>query len=153
MTTTAWRVLLLSVVMAGLGWTVNGWRLTAAIERERSAVVTASAAELKRLTAERDVLAGKLATVDTDGTKELERLKNENDTLRRGVASGAVRLRVAAVCPASTPGQAPPSSVDSGTTAVLNPTAEQDYFALRDNIGRTETKLTACQRAWAVSLP
>ena len=143
-----------AAALFGAGWAVNGWRLTATMERERSAAVTASAAELKRLTAERDALAGKLGAVDAAGTKELERLKNENDTLRGRVAAGSVRLRVAAVCPANTVSPTPGSSVDSGTTAVLVATAEQDYFALRDNIGQTETKLTACQDALkAFALP
>lgn len=144
----------IAAALFGAGWAVNGWRLGATIDRERAAAVTASAAELKRLTAERDVLAGKLAAIDTTGNKELERLKNENDTLRRSVASGAVRLRVAAVCPANTASPTPGSSVDSGTAAVLDTVAEQDYFTLRDNIGQTETKLTACQDALkAFALP
>ncbi len=145
------------VVTFGAGWAVNGWRLgtkVEALKAEHSAAAAAAATkageQLAEVVAERDALANKLDQVDHAGTNELKRLKDENETLRRRVAAGTVGLRVAGTCPAvntPTTGTAQGGGMDSGAAPVLTATAEQDYFALRENITSGETKLTACQRS------
>ena len=146
-----------AVAIFGAGAAVNGWRLGSKLERvkaEHSQAMTNAALESGRqlviATQQRDALASKLSTIDADGSAELKRTRNENETLRRGVAAGRVGLRVAATCPTVNPapaGQTEGGGVDSGTAPVLTATARQDYFALRSGITDTEATLTACQRS------
>lgn len=141
----------------GAGWAVNGWRLGSALERVKAAhsdtvakAATAAGEQLAEATRERDALAATLSGIDVAGMAELKRTKNENETLRSRVASGAVGLRVAATCPAVNPaaaGKTEGGRLDSGTAPVLDAAAESTYFALRQGITDTEATLTACQGA------
>jgi len=133
--------------------------LTAGVERSRRLQAQTDLATYKadheaaarkekdRLTAERDALAARLSTIDAEATAELRKAQNENANLRNRLAVGSVGLRVKAVCPASgePPRPAEGGSLDTGTTAVLDPSVGQDYSALRENIISTESKLSACQ--------
>lgn len=135
--------------------------LTAGIERSRRKDVQAefatyradqeraARAETDRLTRERDALATRLSTIDAEATAALRKAQNENATLRNRLAAGTVGLRVKAVCAASgeRPSTAQGGRLDTGTTAVLDPSVRQDYLDLRSNITGTESKLSACQRS------
>lgn len=144
-----------AAALFGAGWAVNGWRLGTAVadlKAQHSDAVakaaTAAGKQLADVTADRDRLAGKLSDIDTDMTALKKGKKDAEDKLRLAVRSGAVGLRVAATCPAvnaAATGTAQGIGLDSGTAPVLDSAAEQDYFALRQNIIDGETKLTACQ--------
>lgn len=145
------------VVGFGGGWAVNGWRLGTKVESLKAEhlqtvadAATAAGLQLAEATRERDALAATLSGIDVAGMAELKRTKNENETLRSRVASGAVGLRVAATCPAVNPaaaGKTEGGRLDSGTAPVLDAAAESTYFALRQGITDTEATLTACQGA------
>lgn len=129
------------------GWAVNGWRMAGEVEGVKAATAQAYAKALETANTERDTLARKLATVDTDHSATLRRLTDENDRLRAGVAAGSVRVRVpGASCP-SLPQAPAGSSVDSGTGALLTAEAGQDFLNLRAAAIRTGEKLAACQDA------
>lgn len=146
-----------AAALFGAGFAVNGWRLGATVadlKAQHSKTVadaaTAAGKQLAKVTAERDALAGQLSTIDTEMTALQKGKKDAEEKLRLAVRSGAVGLRVAATCPAvnaAPTGTAQGIGLDSGTAPVLNPAAEQDYFALRQNIIDGESKLTACQRS------
>ena len=154
-------IIALVLILAGFGagWETNGWRLGAEVQTLKTehlqtvadAQKAANEHELQ-LVKQRDALADQVSQIDQDSTAQLQKAQNENQTLRANIASGAVRLRIAASCPASTvsgtgPAQGP--GVDSGTGATLDAAAGQAYSALHDGITVTETRLTACQEVLA----
>lgn len=135
------------------GWGVNGWRLGAQVERDNATRAEAAARDLKAATDERDALAGKLAASAGERQKELRSLQDENDRLRRAVATGVVRVRVpGAVCP-DVPKAPGGRVVDSGAGAVLTPDAGQTVYDLRAAAGRIGIKLNACQDALKLLSP
>lgn len=146
-----------AAALFGAGWAVNGWRLGTKVEAVKAdhnlkvaQAATAAGLQLAALTAERDKLAGRLSTIDTEVLTLQKGKKDAEDKLRTAVRSGAVGLRVAATCPAvnaAPTGTTEGGRLDSGTAPVLDSAAEQDYFALRQGIIDTETTLTACQRS------
>lgn len=137
---------LAALIAFGAGWEGNGWRLDAKYQAEAKTQLTVNAQALAALTAERDVLSGKLTAANDDSLKKLKEAQHETNRLRTAT-TGDVGLRVAAVCPA--PGTPPKAtgyaSVDSGTGAELAPTARSAYFDLRDGIDRASAQLSACQ--------
>lgn len=143
-------------VSFGAGWAVNGWRVGSQVDKlkadQSAALATANRSALvlqQRLDAERDGKAAELAAIDAKGAKALKGAQDENDRLQRCIAAGTCGLRVNVVrsaCPASdVPGTAATGGVDSGTGIELAPAARQDYFTLRNALGRVGAKLDACQ--------
>lgn len=132
-----------------LGWLVNGWRLDAGIQRDKLERQQAFDQRIKAATDERDALAAQLRVSADDHLKQLDEARNENKALRDRVDTGAVRLRVAAKCPAvAAPGmpQAPaPAGVDDGAGAELDPAARPTYWSLRDGIVACKVKVDALQ--------
>jgi len=128
------------------GWAGNGWRLNAEHDRERLELAKQAARQLDAMTADRDAKAAALVTANDKHLAKLQGAQNETNRLRDCLRTGSCGLRIAATCP---PAQGPDitaaPSVDSGTRAELTPDAESAYFTLRDGIGRTESKLAACQ--------
>lgn len=141
----------------GAGWAVNGWRVGAQVADLKAShaevVKTAAQAAAKQLTdahAQRDAKQDELNNIAAAGAASLKKANDETERLRRCTADGTCGLRIAATCPANTPGvptAASGSGVGAGTGAVLTAAAGQDYFALRANIARTEETLTTCQKA------
>lgn len=144
----------------GLVALLAGALLTAGVERSRRLQVVAeyatataerereNAREFARLIDNANALQSRLNAIDAQGSTELRKVKDENDSLRLRVAAGG-GLRVPAVCvPSPTTGATPDSSrVDFGGTAVLTTDAGQRYLDARENVGETEVKLRACQSA------
>lgn len=151
---------LASLVAAGFagGWTLQGWHMGSQLAKAEAAhaeaktkAVAATLRQLKTATAERDALATRLSAIDANESERIRTLQHENDRLRAGVASGAIRVRVnGATCPAvertaSLPQAPAGGGVDSGTGAVLGVEAGQAVFDLRADAIRVAGKLNACQ--------
>ncbi|NMG64869.1 hypothetical protein GPA19_07915 [Azoarcus indigens] len=162
----------LALAAAGAaGWAANGWRLGQALAEQRAEVATErqaaadarTAANLAARAWEADTQA-RIAAIDQSGYQELSQHEQANADLRAARSAGAVRLRVAAVCPpiptAGVPGTADRAGLGDGAGAgpaaaagqadnpgaVLAPEAEPAYDALRASLGRHAVKLAACQR-------
>jgi len=84
------------------------------------------------------------AKLDAEGSKRLQDKENELIKLRNSVASGAVRLRVAARC-SGLPKASSTASVGYETSPELDPTVRPAYFALRSGIVEQTEQLTTCQ--------
>lgn len=142
---------------AGAGWTVNGWRGTAAIDALRvenaRALGDAMSAALKAQ-GEAKLAGEQLATlqskIDTDESAKLKEAKDETQRLRDGIANGSLGLRVNAKCPAANRADVPqanaPSSLDNDASPRLDADAERNYFTLRDAIATVTRQLAACQQ-------
>lgn len=143
------RLVLFAVAAAVLftaGWTVNGWRLATEISTMRENAANAVAQNVEDARALQINQQRAIAEIDAARTKERSQAHDEINRLRARVDAGAVRLRIAARCPApDVPGTADGPGVDHGAGAELNAAARSDYFALRDGLARQSAKLTACQ--------
>lgn len=128
------------------GYKVADWRLTAkangeALQREKKALD-----DLATMTADRDRLAGLLATANDAHIDELRKAQDETNRLRDGLRNGSIGLRIAGKCPAAPATESPAGSrVDTGTGTELAEPARRAYFALRDGIDRASAQLAACQ--------
>lgn len=136
---------LVAAAFAG-GWGVNGWRLESAHLAEENTRLGAVSKERDAAILDRDKLAAKLATNNDAHTVQLRKAQDETNALRNRVGDGSYGLRVAATCPKFTQtDDATGPAVDHGTRPELDRTARQDYFSLRDGIGRVTAQLEACQ--------
>ena len=158
-------IIYLAILLAGFGagWETNGWRMGTEVQTLKTehaqTVADAQAAANKheiQLVNQRDALAEQVSQIDQAGTAQLQKAQDENQTLRTRIASGAVRLRIAASCPTGTQsgtGSTQSPGVDTGTGATLDASAGQAYSDLRSGITVTETRLTACQEVLAKFSP
>ena len=144
--------ILLATVLAavlgfGGGYKTADWRLTAMANAEETTRADEAVKALNAQTVKTGELRAELAKVDDEQLKQLKDAQNETATLRDRLRAGAVRLRVAATCPASggVPEAGTNTSVDNGSGAQLDGTSEQSYFALRDGIDVVTRQLAACQ--------
>lgn len=145
--TAATVALIVGVFAFGGGYKVADWRLTGQYTAEKLEASQAAAKALADMTADRDLLAGKLSAANDLHTTELRKAQNETTRLRDRLNAGSSGLRIAAACPAARLGTQTPSGgrVDTGTGAELDTTARRAYFALRDGIDRASAQLAACQ--------
>lgn len=91
-------------------------------------------------------LNAELDQLDRKHTEDLTNAQAENAQLAADVAAGKRRLRLQATCPSiGVPDSAGTAGVDDGGTAELTPAARQYYFALRDQLTRTEAALAGLQ--------
>jgi prophage endopeptidase len=142
-------VLVLGVFASG--WTANGWRLGKQHEQERAKRAEFLNQQGERIRKDQEETLRKIAELDKEYTEKLTKARHENQALADRLATGAVRLRIAATCPADTDTTAKPaesSGMDTPTSAVLSASAGQTYSALRDNIITTENTLSACQKSF-----
>lgn len=151
------RTLIAAVLFAlafAAGWTANGWRLGATIERmehdrtqEVMRVASSARARERELKREMDARQAAWELAESEIHRRLQDARNDNSRLRADVDAGRQRLRVAATCPDSNrvPDSGAPPGVDNGAGAELTPAARSDYFALIDGIERITRQLEACQ--------
>jgi prophage endopeptidase len=132
------------------GWTANGWRLGKQYAQERAKRAEFLNQEGERIRKDQEETLRKIAELDKEYTEKLTKARHENQALADRLASGAVRLRIAATCPTDTATTAKPAGsggMDTPASAVLSAFAGQTYSALRDNIITTESTLSACQKS------
>lgn len=127
-----------------MGWLATGTYKDAIHGAEISDLLRDQAEAMTLAHQERQRLADKIARLDADGIRRLQDAQNENDRLAAAVRDGAVRLRVAATCPA-VPGAPAGAGVGDAAVPELAPDARPDYHALREGIVLKESQLTTCQ--------
>ena len=96
-----------------------------------------------------DALTRQVAALDESTTKEKAHAQAQIDALRRDVAAGNQRLRVAAVCPRADGDGVPTSTaatgVDDAGAPRLTDDAREGYFTLREQINTVTGQLAALQ--------
>lgn len=140
----AWIAVGVIAVAAAGGWFANGWRLNAKIANlntEHATLITsAHKATLRAVEAEQERHAAEERArdqIDADKTAQLNKAKDELQSLRDGVANGSIGLRINATCPRSAgnvPARPSAPSVDDGAAPELTADARQNYYALREAI-------------------
>ncbi|MBF8766369.1 lysis protein [Pseudomonas putida] len=83
--------------------------------------------------------------LDKQRFQEMSDAKNQIDTLRDQLASGAKRVLVRATCPTAVSAAAGTTSLDDAREPALTATAGQDYLRLREQIVTTEAQLAGLQ--------
>lgn len=136
-------VLLLAIGVA-VGWFINGWRLGelhAEYQLAQAQLVTdAQEAAAAKGAAWRDQVAG----LDKRHAQELEDADQEISDLRRRLADGTHRVRVAASC-GDVPAETSATGVGDERAPELTTAAEQDYLDFRARYTKQWHQLTACQ--------
>ena len=148
-----------ALVLIGIGaggawaWQANAYgKVIATNEANRQAdlskITTAAADQSRQALAKQQVAETNLATLDQKATKDKTDALTENDKLRRAVADGSRRLRIAGSCSASG-GKVPGGTVSSGVgdagTVELSQAAGQSILSIRAGIIADQAALRALQ--------
>ena len=152
----AGAILLLVACSVFATWKVDAWRYgkqlaeqSGAHQAGLTAISNAAAAQV-RTALEKQQAAEKIRDdIDAKATKEKTHDLAENETLRRAVADGARRLRIAGSCRANSgnvSGTASTTSLGDGGTIELAPAAGRAVFDIRAGIIADQAALKALQQ-------
>lgn len=116
------------------------------LEQTNAALIADNNEKNKTIT-DMEALQKESAAIDAEHIKEMNRARSNLETLQRGVASGAIGLRVNAKCPAvsTSASQATTGSLGDGTSPGLTDTAQRDYYTLRDRINTATNQINYLQ--------
>lgn len=162
MTETHWKligavVIAMTLFVAGGAvawfWQANAYgRIIAANEAGRQAdlasISNAGAAQARRALANQQVAERKLAALDKDATEQKEKANAENESLRRAVADGTRRLRIAGSCSAgrgNVPQAAGTASLGDAGSIELSAATGRVVLDLRSSIIADQSALRAAQ--------
>jgi prophage endopeptidase len=147
--------LVLIAIGAGAAWTwqSNAYgKIIATNEANRQAdlskIATAAADQSRQALAKQQVTETNLANLDQKATKDKTDALAENDKLRRAVADGSRRLRIAGSCSANdgnVSGSASTSGVGDAGTVELSQAAGQSILSIRSGIIADQSALKAAQ--------
>lgn len=161
----AGAAVVLLAVGAGIGWSLNGWRLSGQVAdakaetaNERSAhqadlaaISNAAAQQVREALAKQQDAQQKVADLDRKHTEEMQNANAENNRLRARLATGG-RVRVAGSCPAATTA-VPAAGTTTGATRVdhagtveLSPEAGRNVLDIRAGIIADQSALKALQQ-------
>lgn len=119
-------------------------------QSDLAVISAAAAAQSRRALEKQQQIAQMLQDLDTKLTKEKTDALNENDRLRRAVADGDRRLRIAGTCPSAAggggmPGTAGTASLGDAGTVELAPVAGRNILDIRAGIIADQAALRAAQ--------
>lgn len=155
----AGAILLACLLLIGIGaggawaWQANAYgKVIATNEANRQADLTAisnaAAAQSRQALAKQQTAEQAVAALDQKNTQEKDTLNAENESLRRAVAAGDHRLRIAGSCRAGS-GNVPSTTATTGlgdaTTVELAQAAGQSVFDIRAGIIADQAALRAAQ--------
>lgn len=156
----AGALLLISLGIAGGGWAAWAWQANkyqgqlaeqARLHQADLATISNAAADQARQALEKQQQAEQsVHDLDTRLTKEKTDALTENDRLRRAVADGDRRLRVAGTCPTAAgggdlPGTASAAGLGNAATVELAPVAGRNVLDIRAGIIADQSALRALQ--------
>ena len=115
------------------------------IAQEASAAASLSESRRKREAS----AASAVAAIDRHYQEEIDRATQDNQRMERALATGAVRVHVAARCDAASRLPAPASAPgvgDDATTAELDPTVASELEGIANDGDSAIRQLSACQQ-------
>jgi prophage endopeptidase len=134
---------------------VDAWRYgkqlaeqSGAHQADLTAISNAAADQVRTALEKQQVAEKNRDDIDAKATKEKTHDLAENETLRRAVADGARRLRIAGSCSANSgnvPGTASTTSLGNGGAIELAPAAGRTVFDIRAGIIADQAALKALQ--------
>lgn len=153
----AYGLAVLALLAAGFAaawfWQANFYgKVIATNEANRQAdlalIANAGSEQARKALAKQQDAEQRLATLDKTATEEKVKANAENETLRRAVADGTRRLRIAGSCGAgggNVPSATGAASVGDAGTVELAPTTGRAVLDLRASIIADQAALKACQ--------
>lgn len=158
----AGAVVVLLAVGIGIGWSLNGWRLSGQIaeaktetanertahQADLAAISNAAAQQVRQALAKQQEAQQAVAELDRKYTEELQNALDENDRLRGDVAAGRRRLRLKASCPANSgdvPSATGTTRLDYAGTFELSAEAGRNVLDIRAGIIADRAALKALQ--------
>ncbi|WP_161793947.1 lysis system i-spanin subunit Rz [Pseudomonas sp. 11/12A] len=148
-------VLALLLLTAGATWKVQDWRYgkqlaeqSGAHQADLTAIGNAAAEQIRTALEKQQVAEKTRDDIDAKATKEKTHDLAENETLRRAIADGARRLRIAGSCSANSgnvPVTASTSSLGNGGAIELDPAAGRTVFDIRTGIIADQAALRVLQ--------
>ena len=148
-------VLALLLLTVGATWKVQDWRYgkqlaeqSAAYQGDLTAISNAAADQVRTALDKQQAAEKTRDDIDAKATKEKTHDLAENETLRRAVADGARRLRIAGSCSTNSgnvPGTASTTSLGNGGAIELAPAAGRAVFDIRAGIIADQAALKALQ--------
>lgn len=158
----AGAVVVLLAVGIGIGWSLNGWRLSGHVadakaetasardahQADLAAISNAAAQQVREALAKQQEAQQAVAELDRKHTEELKNALEENERLRGDVAAGRRRLQLKASCPANSgnvPGATGTTGLGDAAGPRLDDAAERDYWRLRDRIELATKQIATLQ--------
>jgi prophage endopeptidase len=134
-------------------WQANAYgQVIATNEANRQAdialIANAGADQARKALAKQQDAEQRLAALDKDATEQKERANAENESLRRAVADGTRRLRIAGSCSAgggSVPGTASAAGLGDAGTVELSAATGRSVLDIRAGIIADQAALRAAQ--------
>jgi len=151
----AGAILLLVAIACFSTWKVGAWRYgkqladqSAGYQADLTAISNAAADQVRTALDKQQAAEKTRDDIDAKATKEKTHDLAENETLRRAVADGARRLRIAGSCSTNSgnvPGTASTTSLGNGGAIELAPAAGRAVFDIRAGIIADQAALKALQ--------
>lgn len=149
-----WLALFLAGFAVAWCWQANRYavviaRRDSSHQADLSAIGNAAAAQLRETLANQQARLQTLERLDGQASAEKEQLNAENQALRRAVAAGTRRLRLAGSCRANRGDVSAPAGtagLDASGTVELAPATGQRVLDLRTALIADQSALTALQR-------
>ena len=148
-------VLLVMAIACFSAWKVDAWRygkelasLSAAHQSDLSAIANAASTQVRQSLDKQQTAEQARADLDARTTKEKAHALAENERLRRAVANGARRLRIAGSCRADSgnvPGTTSAASLGDAGTIELSAASGSTVFDIRAGIIADQAALKALQ--------
>ncbi len=148
-------ILLLVAIACFSTWKVDAWRYgkqlaeqSVAYQADLTAISNAAADQVRTALEKQQAAEKARDDLDAKATKEKTNDLAENETLRRAVADGARRLRIAGSCSANSgnmPGTASTTGLGNGGAIELAPAAGRTVFDIRAGIIADQAALKALQ--------
>lgn len=159
MTTRAWLTLAGALLLVAIAcfttWRVQGWRYETQLadqallhQQDLATISNAAAAQARHALEKQQAAEQALHDLDTIRLKERTDDLNENDSLRRALADGDRRLRIAGSCRASgldVPDTASAASLGNAGAVELTPASGRSVFDIRAGIIADQAALRAAQ--------
>lgn len=159
----AGAVVVLLAVGIGIGWSLNGWRLSGQIadaktetanertahQADLAAISNAAAQQVREALTKQQEAQKAVADLDRKHTEDMKNALDENDRLRGDVAVGRRRLQLKASCPADSrnvPNATGTTGLADGTGPRLDGATERDYWRLRAGIATAHRQIAGLQQ-------
>ncbi|ARU94574.1 lysis protein [Tatumella citrea] len=143
-----WRyvvITLLAGILLSVASLMNHYRHAADEWKEKSQQQTALAESRLKTITDMQAQQKAVSDIDTQYQTTIKAKDDEISSLRNSVDSGAVRLRIKAVCPAGVPKAGTAASGTNATSAELDTDARQNYYTLRSQLNQATAQINGLQ--------
>lgn len=143
-----WRYVVITI-LAGISLSltslVDHYRYSAESWKEKSQQQSALADSRLKTIAAMQEQQKSVSDIDNQYQTTIKAKDDEISSLRNRVDSGAVRLRIKAVCPVGVSKTSGTASRSNATSAELSPDARQDYYTLRSQLNQAIAQINGLQ--------